>query len=63
MVEAVNQSVMPCTAKINDENHLEIGGCDVVELAEKYGTPLYIFDEETIRKSCMGYKEAFIKIV
>ncbi len=59
MVEAVNQSVMPCTAKINDENHLEIGSCDVVELAEKYGTPLYVFDEETIRRSCMGYKEAF----
>ncbi|EKE03331.1 MAG: hypothetical protein ACD_20C00214G0001 [uncultured bacterium] len=59
MSETVNQSVMPYTAKINDKNHLEIGGCDTVELLEKYGSPLYVFDEDTIRKSCRGYKDAF----
>ena len=59
MPKTVNQSIMPCTAKINDDNHLEIGGCDVIELAEKYGTPLYLFDEATIRKSCQEYKDAF----
>ena len=57
-MKTVNQSIMPATAKIIDDN-LEIGGCNAVELAEKYGTPLYVYDEETIRKSCQGYKNAF----
>ncbi|MFH0702742.1 MAG: diaminopimelate decarboxylase [bacterium] len=59
MTKTVNQSIMPYTAIINDKNHLEIGGCDTVELAEKYGTPLYIYDETTIRRSCQEYKNAF----
>ena len=59
MQNTVNQSIMPLTTKINGNGHLEIGGCDVVELAEKYGTPLYVFDEETLRKCCRQYKEAF----
>jgi len=59
MENTVNQSIMPMTAKINDNAHLEIGGCDVVELAEKYGTPLYVYDEATIRKCCQQYKDAF----
>jgi diaminopimelate decarboxylase len=59
MDHTVNQSVMPDTVRINEKDHLEIGGCDVVDLAEKYGTPLYVFDETTIRKSTQGYKEAF----
>lgn len=59
MKNTVNQSIMPLTAKTNERGHLEIGGCDVVELAEKYGTPLYIYDEATLRSSCRQYKEAF----
>jgi len=59
MKNTVNQSIMPVITRINDIGHLEIGGCDVVELAEKYGTPLYVFDEETLRKSARQYKEAF----
>lgn len=59
MKNTVNQSIMPMTAKINGNGNLEIGGCDVVELAEKYGTPLYVYDEDTLRTSCRQYKEAF----
>lgn len=54
-----NQSIKPVTAKINQDEHLEIGGCDLVSLAEKYGTPLYVFDEETIRTIARQYKTAF----
>ena len=32
---------------------------EAVELAAEYGTPLYLFDEETIRQVCRNYKEAF----
>ena len=54
-----NQSLKPITTKINEKGHLEIGGCDLVELADKYGTPLYVYDEETIRTIAKEYKEAF----
>ena len=54
-----NQSLKPLTTKINENGHIEIGGCDLVQLAEKYGTPLYVFDEQTIRTMARQYKEAF----
>lgn len=40
-------------------NHLFLGGCDTVELARQYGTPLYIFDEATLRKQCQEFLEQF----
>lgn len=43
---------------INSSGHLEIGGCDVVDLAHSFGTPLYILDEEKIRANCRTYHEA-----
>ena len=43
---------------INNAGHLTMGGADVVALAEKYGTPLYIMDEGGIRKKCREYTEA-----
>ena len=55
----VNQSIMPSSARINSNNHLEIGGCDVAELVKQYGTPLYVFDEKTIRECAGEYKKAF----
>ena len=58
-MDSTNQSLKPITTKINDAGNLEIGGCDLVRLTEKYGTPLYVLDEATIRKICRDYKEAF----
>ena len=46
------------TLKINAKGHLEIGGADCVELAEKFGTPLYVFDEAYIRKMMGAYRDA-----
>lgn len=46
---------------VNDRNHLVIGEHDTVELAKKYGTPLYVLDEDLIRKNCRIYKEAIDK--
>ena len=45
------------TLKINEKGHLEIGGADSVELARKFGTPLYVFDEAYIRKMMRVYKD------
>ena len=49
------------TQRINAQGHLEIGGCDTVQLAAEFGTPLYVIDEETIRANCRNYQAAFTK--
>ena len=46
---------------INENGHLTIGGCDTVELAKEYGTPLYVLDENTIRNNCKAYVCSFNK--
>ncbi len=50
------------TGKVNKYNHLEIGGCDVVELVNKFGTPLYVMDESLIRENCRLYKDNLRKL-
>lgn len=44
---------------INENGHLTIGGCDTVELAKQYGTPLYVLDENTIRNTIRSYVNSF----
>ena len=61
MKESTNQLLKPVTTKRNTTGNLEIGSCDLVELAEKYGTPLYVIDETTLRNICRDYKSAFSK--
>jgi len=56
---SVNQSLKPITTTVNENGNLTIGGCDLTNLAEEYGTPLYIIDETTLRKICREYKIAF----
>lgn len=43
---------------VNEKGHLTIGGADCVALAEEYGTPLYVFDEVLIRKTCAEFKKS-----
>lgn len=50
--------LFPQTTQV-EKNHLVIGGCDAKELASEFGTPLYIFDEATIRGKCAEYREVF----
>lgn len=47
------------TMKVND-NMLEIGGKSVLDLKEEFGTPLYVIDEELVRKTCKLYKDNFV---
>ena len=58
-MNSTNQSLKPLTFKRNSLGNLEIGGCDLVGLAEKYDTPLYVIDEKTLRSICKDYKMAF----
>lgn len=52
-------ALFPITAAVNGAGHLMIGGCDSVELAGKFGTPLYVFDEVSLRSKCAEIKTEF----
>jgi diaminopimelate decarboxylase len=54
-------ALFPLTAEVSKQGHLVIGGCDVVDLAEEFGTPLYLFDESTLRNKCREFKKEFGK--
>jgi len=54
-----NQRLFPITAKVNQKDCLEVGGCDVTDLVQKFGSPLYILDEATLRQTCRQYRDAF----
>ena len=58
MSELPQLSLFPTTAQVKD-NHLFIGGCDTTELAAQHGTPLYIFDEVTLRQQCASFRQEF----
>ena len=51
--------ILPLTAEADAEGRLSIGGCDLRALAERFGTPLYIYDEHSIRAACRAYRRAF----
>ncbi len=53
-----NQLLKPIT-ETNINGKIHIGGCNTIELAKRYGTPLYVIDEDTIRSVCKDYKNAF----
>ncbi len=52
-------AVYPIGSRVNAAGHLEVGGCDVVELAREFGTPAYVYAEDDIRDRARQYLEAF----
>jgi len=54
-------ALFPLAAEVNNQGHLVIGGCDVVDLVKEFGTPLYLFDESTLRHKCREFKDEFCK--
>ncbi len=54
-----NQQLIPLTAITSDQGTLSVGGCDVVDLVQQFGSPLYIVDEHTVRVACQQYRKAF----
>lgn len=54
-----NQNLLPLTAAVNDADHLTVGGCDVVDLVEQFGSPLYILDDHSLRAACRQYRQGF----
>jgi len=60
MAEQVSKlPLFPLTAEVNKQGHLIIGGCDTVGLAAEFGTPLYLFDEFSLRSKAAEFKTEF----
>jgi diaminopimelate decarboxylase len=51
--------VYPAGSRVNERGHLEIGGCDAVELAAELGTPAYVYAEGDMRSRARAYRGAF----
>ena len=52
-------AIFPMTAGVSHDDHLTLGGCDVLDLVSNYGTPLYVFDEHTFRSMCREFVDEF----
>lgn len=59
MALQVSSRLLPLTWTATEQGRLMVGGCDVVDLAEQYGTPLYVYDEWTLRQRCQQAVYAF----
>jgi diaminopimelate decarboxylase len=55
-------TLFPLTTEVNKQAHLVIAGCDALDLAEEFGTPLYLFDESTLRRKCREFKDEFTRL-
>ena len=53
------EKVFPESSEVSSRGHLVVGGCDALDLAAEYGTPLYLFDEEMLRNQCQGFLREF----
>ncbi len=52
-------AVYPAGSRVDERGHLEVGGCDVVDLAAELGTPAYLYAEDDMRARAAAYREAF----
>ena len=48
----LSRGLLPMTAVTAPDGHLAVGGLDLLELAERFGTPLFVYDEEHLRARC-----------
>jgi len=55
----IELGLLPRSARVDERGRLAIGGCDVEELADLFGTPLYVYCEAELRARCREYREAF----
>jgi diaminopimelate decarboxylase len=51
-------SVFPTDTRVNERGHLEIGGCDALELVEQFGSPAYVVAEHDLRSRARSFLEA-----
>jgi diaminopimelate decarboxylase len=61
--EIRGKATLPQNAEVNAQGHLVIGGCDVVDLVAEFGSPLYVYDEETIRTRAREYVDGLQSVL
>ena len=54
-----NRELFPFSTDVNNRDHLTLGGCDVIDLVSEFGSPLYVFDEDTLRGMCRQFVGEF----
>ncbi|MGN1362634.1 MAG: diaminopimelate decarboxylase [Methanobrevibacter sp.] len=52
---------MDLNIKVNEKDHLDIGGADACDLVDKFGSPIYVIDENRIRDNYNRFYNAFSK--
>jgi diaminopimelate decarboxylase len=52
-------NLLPISAEVNAQGHLVLGGCDALDLVQEFGSPLYVYDEPTLRAAAEAYQLAF----
>src|SRR5260221_1073705 len=50
--------LFPITYRVNSRGQMEVGGCDLIDLAAEHGTPLYVYDEDTVRQRAAEFVSA-----
>ena len=58
-IDALHSRVWPRNARRDTDGVVRFGGVDVRELAERYGTPLFVVDENDFRGRCREHVQAF----
>jgi len=56
--DSPNRNLTPLTTRLDARGQLEVGGIALGKLARRYGTPLYVLDEATLRGTCAAYRDA-----
>ncbi|MDQ1520429.1 MAG: diaminopimelate decarboxylase [Actinomycetota bacterium] len=60
MSAPIDISLLPASARVDGATgRVSVGGCDLAELGERFGTPLYVYDEDDIRARCRAYRAQF----
>ena len=54
-----SSAVYPAGSRVNERGHLEVGGCDAIDLAAEFGTPAYVYAEDDVRARAAAYLDAF----
>src|SRR5689334_12356446 len=54
-----DRSLLPRSAEVDAQGRCTIGGVALDELADRFGTPLYVYDEAELRGRCREYVDAF----
>jgi diaminopimelate decarboxylase len=56
---ALERQLLPRTAEIDEKGHLRVGGVDLLDLAQEFGTPLFVYDEDHLRQACRDAVDAW----